>query len=191
MNNQKNILVLVLLRFVLTWKIVIFDLFTQVPGQTTILAGFAAFFYADSCRRYVNSSFLSPFYDHFCFYGFLYDFWYDFKMVLNWSGSPFWAPGSVRNGFGVQISSSLIPVMSKIIKFEPILKDFDGKYDDQHDHKNGYKPILDEFLSSTTICPWFVCKFPRKPWYREVEGSFLSPFHDHFFIKGRSRSGSR
>ena len=48
-------------------KIVIFDIFTQVPGQTTILAGFAAFFYADSCRRYVKSSFLSPFQDHFCF----------------------------------------------------------------------------------------------------------------------------
>ena len=31
--------------------------------------------------------------------------------------------------------------MSKIIKFEPILKDFDGKYDDQHDHKNCYKPV--------------------------------------------------
>ena len=44
-------------------KIVIFDIFTQVPGQTAILAGFAAFFYADSCRRYVNSSFLSPFHD--------------------------------------------------------------------------------------------------------------------------------
>ena len=48
-------------------KIVIFDIFTQVPGQTAILAGFAAFFYADSCRRYVKSSFLSPFQDHFCF----------------------------------------------------------------------------------------------------------------------------
>ena len=48
-------------------KIVIFELFTQVPGQTTIIAGFAAFFYADSCRRYVKSSFLSPFQDHFCF----------------------------------------------------------------------------------------------------------------------------
>ena len=39
-------------------KIAIFDFFTQVPGQTTILAGFTAFFYADSCRRYVRSSFL-------------------------------------------------------------------------------------------------------------------------------------
>ena len=67
LSNQKNILVLVLLRFFLTWKIVIFDIFTQVPGQTAILAGFAAFFYADSCRRYVKSSFLSPFQDHFCF----------------------------------------------------------------------------------------------------------------------------
>ena len=51
----------------LTWKIVLFDIFTQVPGQTTILAGFAAFFYADLCRRYVESSFLSLFHDHFCF----------------------------------------------------------------------------------------------------------------------------
>ena len=48
-------------------KIAIFDIFTQVPAQTAILAGFAAFFYADSCRRYVKSSFLSPFQDHFCF----------------------------------------------------------------------------------------------------------------------------
>ena len=67
----------------------------------------------------------------------------DQKSILNDIFDPFPALGSVRNGFGVQISSSLIPVMSKIIKFEPILKDFDGKYDDQHDHKNGYKPILD------------------------------------------------
>ena len=37
-----------------TRKIVLFDLFTQVPGQTTILAGFGSFFYADSCRRYVE-----------------------------------------------------------------------------------------------------------------------------------------
>ena len=27
---------------------------------------------------------------------------------------------------------------------------------------------------------WFVCIFSRESWYREVEGSFLSPFHDHF-----------
>ena len=58
--------------------------------------------------------------------------------------SNFGPSGASENyGFGVQISSSLIPVMSKVIKFEPILKDFAGKYDDQHDHKNGYKPICD------------------------------------------------
>ena len=65
------------------------------------------------------------------------------KSALNDIIDSFRALGSVRNGFGVQISSGLIPVMSKFIKFEPILKDFDGKYDDQHEHKNGYKPILD------------------------------------------------
>ena len=27
----------------------------------------------------------------------------------------------------------------------------------------------------------FVFEFPRKWWYREVEGSFLRPFHGHFF----------
>ena len=65
------------------------------------------------------------------------------KWPLNGHFKPFRAIRSIRNGFGVQISSSLIPVMSKIIKFEPMLKDFDGKYDDQHDHKNCYKPNLD------------------------------------------------
>ena len=60
-NQLKNMMINMII------KIVIFDIFTQVPGQTAILAGFAAFFYADSCRRYVKSSFLSPFYDHFCF----------------------------------------------------------------------------------------------------------------------------
>ena len=60
-NQLKNMMINMII------KIVIFDIFTQVPGQTTILAGFAAFFYADSCRRYVKSSFLSPFHDHFCF----------------------------------------------------------------------------------------------------------------------------
>ena len=33
-----------------------------------------------------------------------------------------------------------------------------------------------------TSCNWFVCVFSRKSWYREVQGSFLSPFHDHFVI---------
>ena len=80
----------------------------------------------------------------------------DLKWPLNGHFKPFRAIRSIRNGFGVQISSSLIPVMSKFIKFEPILIDFDGAYDDQHDHKNCYKPILDEFLCYTTICPWFV-----------------------------------
>ena len=61
---------------------------------------------------------------------------------------------TIRNGFGVQISSSLIPVMSKIIKFEPILKDFDGKYDDQHDHKNAYKPILNYIFSLSRYYSW-------------------------------------
>ena len=60
-NQLKNMMINMII------KIVIFDIFTQVPGQTAILAGFAAFFYADSCRRYVKSSFLSPFQDHFCF----------------------------------------------------------------------------------------------------------------------------
>ena len=59
-NQLKNMMITMII------KIIIFDIFTQVPAQTTILAGFAAFFYADSCRRYVNSYFLSPFYDHFC-----------------------------------------------------------------------------------------------------------------------------
>ena len=58
-NQLKNMMINMII------KIVIFDNFTQVPGQTAILAGFAAFFYADSCRRYVKSSFLSPFHDHF------------------------------------------------------------------------------------------------------------------------------
>ena len=60
-NQLKNMMINMII------KIVIFDIFTQVPGQTAILAGFVAFFYADSCRRYVKSSFLSPFQDHFCF----------------------------------------------------------------------------------------------------------------------------
>ena len=58
-NQLKNMIINMII------KIVIFDFFTQVPGQTAILAGFAAFFYADSCRRYVKISFLSPFQDHF------------------------------------------------------------------------------------------------------------------------------
>ena len=56
-----------------------------------------------------------------------YDFLYGLKWPLNGHFKPFRAIRSIRNGFGVQISSSLIPVMSKIIQFEPILKDFDGK----------------------------------------------------------------
>ena len=48
------------------------------------------------------------------------------------------------------------------------------------------KMLINEFLTLVptyaTFCPWFVCIFSRKSWYREVEGSFLSPFHDHFFI---------
>jgi len=65
------------------------------------------------------------------------------KWPLNGHLKPFRAIRIVRNGFGVQIPSSLIPVTTKIIKIDPFLMNFDGKYDDQHDHKNGYKPILD------------------------------------------------
>ena len=49
--------------------------------------------------------------------------------------------------------------------------DFDGKYDDQHDHKNAHEPILS--LDPTfvvVILIGFVFKFPRKWWYREVKG---------------------
>ena len=48
-NQLKNMMINMII------KIVIFDAFSQVPGQTAILAGFAALFYADSCRRYVKS----------------------------------------------------------------------------------------------------------------------------------------
>ena len=34
-----------------------------------------------------------------------------------------------------------------------------------------------------TSCNWFVCVFSRKSWYREVQGSFLSPLHVHFVYK--------
>ena len=74
---------------------------------------------------------------------------------------------TIRNGSGVQISSSLIPVMSKIIKFERALMDFDRKYDDQHDHKHGYNLnlVLVLVLTFVVVILGFVCKFLRKWWY--------------------------
>ena len=49
-------------------KIVIFDIFTQVQGQATSLAGFASFFHADWCRRYVKSSKKARFVTGFVFH---------------------------------------------------------------------------------------------------------------------------
>ena len=46
--------------------------------------------------------------------------------------------------------------------------------------KNGYNPTLDLDPTFGVIVTGFVVEFPRKSWYREVEGSFLSPFHDLF-----------
>ena len=40
--------------------------------------------------------------------------------------------------------------------------------------------IFDPFRALGSVRNGFVFKFPRKWWYREVEGSFLSPFHGHF-----------
>ena len=46
--------------------------------------------------------------------------------------------------------------------------------------------LINQFLTMVptyaTFCNWFVCIFSRKSWYREVQGSFLSPFHDHFVL---------
>ena len=48
----------------------------------------------------------------------------------------------------------------------------------------GQKSILNDifntFRTLGSVRNEFVFKFPRKWWYREVEGSFLSPFHGHF-----------
>ena len=60
-----------------------------------------------------------------------------------------------------------------------------GNYDDQHDHKNCYNLVLALALTFVAVIPRFVCKFPRKLWYREVEGSFPSPFHRHFCEIGK------
>ena len=49
-NQLKNMMINMII------TIFIFDIFTQVPGQTAMLAGFAAFFYADLCCRYVELS---------------------------------------------------------------------------------------------------------------------------------------
>ena len=48
-------------------KIAINRLFARSPASATILAGFASFCYADSCRRFVFSLTRSPFCDHFFF----------------------------------------------------------------------------------------------------------------------------
>ena len=55
-----------------------------------------------------------------------------------------------------------------------------------YDHKNGFNPILDLDLTFGVVRPAIICKFPRKWWYREVEGSFLSPFHDHYYYSSSS-----
>ena len=47
----------------------------------------------------------------------------------------------------------------------------------------GQKSIINNILNlfrAGSVRNGFVFKFPRKSWYREVEGSFLSPFHGHF-----------
>ena len=52
------------------------------------------------------------------------------------------------------------------------------------------KMLINECLTLVptyaTSWNWFVCIFSRKSWYREVQGSFLSPFHDHFCFPERS-----
>ena len=40
-------------------------------------------------------------------------------------------------------SENIRNIWIKIIKIEHMLKDSDGNFDDQHDHKDGYNPILD------------------------------------------------
>ena len=46
--------------------------------------------------------------------------------------------------------------------------------------KSILKDTFDLWRALGSIRNGFVFRFPRKWWYREVEGSFLSPFHDHF-----------
>ena len=56
------------------------------------------------------------------------------------------------------------------------------------------KMLINEFLTMVptyaTSWNWFVCIFSRESWYREVQGSFLSPFHDHFCFPSKSSSTS-
>ena len=46
-------------------NITIFQFVILSPASATILAGFASFFYADSCRRFVSLLIRSPFRDRF------------------------------------------------------------------------------------------------------------------------------
>ena len=55
-------------------------------SYATILAGFASFFYADSCRRFDFWLIRNPFRDHFLFYS------GEARGLVFWAVDPVWSP---------------------------------------------------------------------------------------------------
>ena len=53
------------------------------------------------------------------------------------------------------------------------------KFGSNMNQKSILNDIFNLFRALGSVRNGFVFKFPRKSWYREVEGSFLRLFHDH------------
>ena len=73
--------------------------------------------------------------------------------------------------------SSISPVVAVVVEFPYYwnLLETIRKYGS----KSILNDIFDLFRALGSVRNGFVFKFPVKWWYRKVEGSFLSPFHDH------------
>ena len=103
-------------------------------------------------------------------------FLYDLKWSLNGHFKPFRGIRSIRNEFVASILSSLSPPRPHIHPGSKTVWNFGSDMG----QKSILNDILNLFRALGSVRNGFVSKFPRKWWYREVEGSFLSPFYGHF-----------